>query len=188
MLTKTFNFNNISDYKNQSEEGTVEGYGSVFGVIDSDGETIARGAFSDSIKQSETFPLLWQHDINKPIGIIDRAEENTEGLLISARLALDPGGTQQATEAYNLLKRGIIRSFSIGFIPQESDVDGNGIRTFKKVDLKEVSLVTLPANKLAAITEVKSFKVETEGLRKSIRELTLLNLSLELNNLEYALS
>ena len=59
--------------KAAGEDGTLEGYGSVFGVRDNYDDVIAKGAFVQSLndhKAAGTMPaMLWQHDADKPIGI-----------------------------------------------------------------------------------------------------------------------
>lgn len=50
----------LLEVKADGAPGTFEGYGAVFGNTDRDGDVVARGAFSQSLK--ERLPaLLWQH-------------------------------------------------------------------------------------------------------------------------------
>lgn len=140
------------------EDGTFEGYGSVFGVKDSYSEVVAPGAFAASLKQHKadgTYPaLLWQHDPSKPIGVYTSMREDEKGLLVKGKLALD---TQLGKEAYSLLKMGGLNGLSIGFMPVKSEVDEKtGVRSLTEIDLWEVSLVTFPANGKARVEGVKS--------------------------------
>ena len=65
--------------------------------------------------------------------------------------------TARGAEAYELLKMGAISGLSIGFVTRDDSYDRvTGIRTLKKVDLWEVSLVTFPANDAARVSGVKS--------------------------------
>src|SRR5687768_1895338 len=67
------------------EEGTFEGYASVFGNRDSYGERVASGAFTASLAawQAEGAlpPLLWSHDPAEPIGRLLSLTEDATGLL-----------------------------------------------------------------------------------------------------------
>lgn len=170
MQTKTRDF--AFELKSLNEDGTFEGYGSVFGVKDSYDEIVAAGAFADSIathKAAGTMPaLLWQHRAREPIGIYASMDEDNIGLKLSGRLALK---TVRGAEAYELLKMKAISGLSIGFVTREDSYDRlTGIRTLKKVDLWEVSLVTFPANEAARVQGVKS--IETiENLRDAERHL-----------------
>ena len=143
-----------------NEDGTFDGYGSVFGVKDSYDEIVERGAFSDSLeshKSKGTMPaLLWQHRGGEPIGVYTSMEEDDVGLKVSGKLALK---TVKGAEAYELLKMKAISGLSIGFVSREDSFDRvSRIRTLKKVDLWEVSLVTFPANDAARVQGVKSIE------------------------------
>ena len=83
-------------------------------------------------------------------------KEDAVGLHVEGKLALK---TTRGAEAYELLKMGAISGLSIGFITREDSYDRvTGIRTLKKVDLWEVSLVTFPANDAARVAAVKSIE------------------------------
>ena len=140
-------------------DGTVEGYGSVFGVRDNYDDVIAAGAFLESLKAHKaagTMPaMLWQHEADDPIGIWTEMAEDSTGLRIKGQLCLE---TSQGKEAYALLKMGAINGLSIGFmsVPGTSVYKDDGVRVLNQIDLWEVSLVTFPANESARVTNVKS--------------------------------
>lgn len=162
MNTKTLDFG--FELKSIDENGMFEGYGSVFGVKDSYDEVVAPGAFADTLaaqKASGKMPaLLWQHRSGEPIGVYTDMSEDNIGLKVSGQLALK---TARGAEAYELLKMKAISGLSIGFVPREDSYDRvTGIRTLKKVDLWEVSLVTFPANDAARIQGVKSIEEITD--------------------------
>ncbi|MCH8178204.1 MAG: HK97 family phage prohead protease [Proteobacteria bacterium] len=146
------------DLKATGDDGTVEGYGSVFGVRDSYDDVIAAGAFQASLaahKKAGTMPaMLWQHDSGKPIGVWTDMVEDSKGLRIKGQLALD---TVLGKEAHALLKMGALNGLSIGFVSKQWAYDREtDIRTLTEIDLWEVSLVTFPANGAARVTNVKS--------------------------------
>lgn len=156
MQTKHLDFG--FEIKAVKEDGTVEGYGSVFGVKDSYADVIQKGAFINSIsehKQAKTMPaMLWQHDAGQPIGIWTDMTEDANGLKLSGKLAME---TVKGKEAHALLKMGAINGLSIGFMTKQSSYDEKAeIRTLTEVELWEVSLVTFPANTKARVTQVKS--------------------------------
>lgn len=144
--------------KASGDDGTVEGYGSVFGVRDAYADVIANGAFAASLaahKAAGTMPaMLWQHDPSEPIGVWSDMVEDEKGLRIKGRLALD---TVRGKEAHALLKMGALNGLSIGFVSKEWMYDREtDVRTLTQIDLWEVSLVTFPANDKARITGVKA--------------------------------
>ncbi len=144
--------------KATGDDGSIEGYGSVFGERDSYDDVIAVGAFVDSLKAHKaagTMPaMLWQHDGAKPIGIWTEMVEDSKGLRIKGQLALE---TTLGKEAHALLKMGALNGLSIGFISKQWAYDRDtDVRTLTEVDLWEVSLVTFPANGKARVTNVKA--------------------------------
>ena len=144
--------------KAAGDDGTVEGYGSVFGVRDNYDDVIAKGAFVQSLKDHKaagTMPaMLWQHDADKPIGVWTEMVEDEKGLRIKGQLAME---TVKGKEAHALLKMGALNGLSIGFMSKEWSYDRETeVRTLTAIDLWEVSLVTFPANEKARVTNVKS--------------------------------
>src|SRR4029077_2300361 len=76
--------------KSVEDDGTFEGYCSVFGNVDSDGEVIDKGAFKRTIDhQKGVVPILWQHERKEPVGWNAEAEEDDHGLKIKGRLMID---------------------------------------------------------------------------------------------------
>ena len=144
--------------KAAGDDGTVEGYGSVFGVRDNYDDVISKGAFVQSLKDHRaagTMPaMLWQHDADKPIGVWTEMVEDEKGLRIKGQLAME---TVKGKEAHALLKMGALNGLSIGFMSKEWSYDRETeVRTLTAIDLWEVSLVTFPANEKARVTNVKS--------------------------------
>ena len=155
---KTKHFDVGFEIKAVNADGTVEGYGSVFGVRDNYDDVIAKGAFVQSLKDHKaagTMPaMLWQHDADKPIGVWTEMVEDEKGLRIKGQLAME---TVKGKEAHALLKMGALNGLSIGFMSKEWAYDRETeVRTLTAIDLWEVSLVTFPANEKARVTNVKS--------------------------------
>ena len=104
--------------------------------------------------------------------------ENREskGLLVKGQLNM---GVQRAREAYELLKAGDIDGLSIGYRIRGYEVDEEkSTWTLTKLDLHEVSIVSIGANESATIEAVKSGRLIHEvseklraGVRPSEREL-----------------
>lgn len=147
------------EIKAVEEDGIFEGRGSVFGNVDSYKEIVAPGAFTDTLAawkaQNRLPPVLWQHRSGEPIGPHTDMEERADGLHVKGQLLVND--VQRAKEARALMKAKAVNGLSIGFVTREDAYDRvTGIRTLKKVDLWEVSVVTFPANPAAQISSVKS--------------------------------
>ena len=141
-----------------SDDGMIEGYGSVFGVRDSYSDIVAAGAFNASLaahKAAGTMPaLLWQHRADEPIGVWTSMVEDQKGLAVVGQLAMD---TTRGREAHALLKMRAINGLSIGFFAKDWSYDRQtDIRTVTQLELWEVSLVTFPSNSAARVTSVRS--------------------------------
>jgi hypothetical protein len=145
------------DIKASGDDGTVEGYGSVFGVKDSCDDVIDKGAFAKSLaahKDAGTMPaMLWQHNAAEPIGVWTDMVEDERGLRVVGKLAMD---TVRGREAHSLIKMGAINGLSIGFMSKAWGYDRESdIRTLTEVELWELSVVTFPANTAARVTGIK---------------------------------
>lgn len=154
MTIKTKDF--ALQIKELGDDGSISGYGSIFGNLDSYGEIVEPGAFTASLKahaKSKSMPLmLWQHDSHEPIGVWDEMVEDDKGLRCDGRLLLD---LQKGKDAWVRLKAGAMRGLSIGYRVLASEPEGNNLR-LKKLDLMEVSIVSFPANDRALVQTVKS--------------------------------
>lgn len=149
----------VLDVKAVGDKGEIEGYASTFGgEPDSYGDVIAKGAYAETLaahKSRGTMPkMFWQHDPNEPIGRWLDADEDDRGLKVHGRLNM---GVQRGREAYELLKAGDIDGLSIGYRIKEYSVDTEtDVWTLEKLDLLEVSVVSIGANAHATVEAVKA--------------------------------
>ena len=155
-----------------AETGVFEGYASVFGVTDSVGDSIAPGAFAESLaaaaRNGALPPLLWQHDPKQPIGAWREMREDAHGLFVKGELFI--ADIARAREAYRLLQENIVTGLSIGYRTLQSHFDdASNVRVLTKIELLEVSMVTFPANEFARVSRVKSRLAE--GQMPNPREL-----------------
>ena len=127
------------------ESYQVEGYASVSEVVDRAGDIVKKGAFTKTIKERGSVPVLWQHDTNTPIGRTRILKEDDKGLFFKANLVK---GIKKADEAMLLMNAGVINAMSIGFTLKEYEVIGDAKKglSISEIDLSEISIVTLPAN------------------------------------------
>ena len=100
--------------------------------------------------------LFWRHD--EPIGKIIDHEQTDEGLIVRAKISETPRGN----EAYTLVRDGVINKFSVGFEPVEQRIEEDGTIVRTLANVREVSLVPMPAYEGAAIQEVRELASETK--------------------------
>lgn len=155
------------ELKAVNDDGTIVGYGSVFGEVDSYKERVQPGAFKASLaawKEKGRLPaMLWQHDPAEPIGVWESMEEDGHGLVVTGRLLKDD--VRQAREAFALAKAGAVTGLSIGFRILDAKPSASGVIDLLALDLWEVSLVTFPACDSARVERVKTVRELEKLLR-----------------------
>jgi hypothetical protein len=150
-----FEIKSLHDDDEDDKFFIFEGLASTFGNLDLVDDIVMPGAFKESIEKQLPI-ILWQHNSHEPIGMPIEIRETIEGLFIKARLPKED--TFVSGRVIPQLKIGSIKTMSIGFIvvKQEFDLEDPRIRKLIEIDLKEISLVTFPANPKAVITGIKS--------------------------------
>lgn len=133
--------------------GFFSGYASVFGLVDSYGDTIAPGAYSKTLQNRERpIQLRWNH-YGGVVGKWLTLREDEKGLYVEGELT---PGHSVAQDAYALMKHGAVNGLSIGYRPIEAEQKDDGTRLLKQIDLVEISIVETPADAAALIGDVKS--------------------------------
>jgi HK97 family phage prohead protease len=138
-----------------TEDGTVEGYASLFGEIDQARDMVVRGAFRASlaVRGPRRVPMLFQHDPSEPVGIWLDLREDATGLYARGRLIPE---VARARELLSLLRAGAIDGLSIGFRAAKARIDPRTrVRSLLAVDLWEISIVTFPLLAGARVRAVK---------------------------------
>lgn len=138
-------------------KGEIQAYWSAFTNMDSDGDMISPGAYTDTIRENgpgsklPRIKVLWQHDYFSPaIGIPERLSEDQHGLLAEYRITK---GTERGRDTLILLDEGIITEHSVGIdVLERSDEDQ---RIITKAKLWEGSPVNWGANPLTPVLDVK---------------------------------
>ncbi len=171
--------------------GTIEGYRSVFGVIDEGGDIIIKGAFAETLSEYLHAGFTAQAhdwDFKEAVGFPVDAYEDDHGWFVKSQFHSTPDAQQIRTKAKERMDAGKQVSFSFGYAPKKyvhieakdyeaelpkyikADLlpamlkkaqDFNRIRVLKAVEAIEDSIVTAPMNKRATATGVKS---EAKGM------------------------
>jgi len=133
----------IEGWANKSKSDTGEF------VVDRDGDVV----LSFDLTNYQKNPIiLYQHNQNKPAGVALEVELTDKGLYIKAEIYKDVN-----QEAFNAVKRGVVKTFSVGFRGKDGHYDPESdIYYFSKTELLEVSLVSVPANQDSIFSIVDS--------------------------------
>jgi hypothetical protein len=170
--TKRISFLESKLAPSESDAGVMEfsGYGAVFSNVDSYGDAIEKGAFSnylaDVASGKQEWPaMLTQHGgwgVNAsdltPVGVYSDQKEDDFGLKVTGVLAETPRGLELNT-LMKMKPRPAISGLSIGYYAREIAYGGKSDpyeRLLKQIDLVEISIVTFPANGKARVSGVKS--------------------------------
>jgi len=164
------------------DEGILVGYPVVFDAwSDDDGlnfrERVSPTAFArqtSGTPDSDNVMLLWNHDPNYPLARSDNGSlkltADNHGVRMRAVL---PRGVSYASDLHSLIKQGVVRSMSMGFICDEDEwgqMEENGSRVatrlIKSARLVDVSAVTFAAYQSTSIAARSLFP---EGVPAEIR-------------------
>lgn len=149
------------DLKSVGDDGTIEGYASVWNTVDSYNEAVLPGAFKASLangrRDGRRVKMLYQHDTYTPVGVWDDLAEDSTGLHVRGRLLIE--ASPKALEVHGLVKAEALDELSIGYreIETKKDPTNPKVLLLKTLDLREVSIVTFGAlGRAARIDSVKS--------------------------------
>jgi HK97 family phage prohead protease len=155
-------------------QGVIEGLAATFGgEPDSYGDVIDAGAFRatlDRHKAQGTAPvMLWSHDPARVVGRWLDMREADDGLAVQGVLNLK---TAAGREAFEHVRAGDLSGLSIGYRATRTRRSG-AARVLTEVELGEVSLVAMPANRRARIREVKADQPLMLKSRAELRDVLL---------------
>jgi HK97 family phage prohead protease len=147
----------------KNAELAFSGYASMFGGIDSYGDTIEKGAYTNTLTgRDRPIRMRWNHygDI---IGKWTKIEEDEKGLYVEGELT---PGHSKASDVYASLKHGAIDGMSIGYrVKSSAQLEGDR-RLLKEIELIEISVVEEPADLMATVAEVKSALESANSLKE----------------------
>lgn len=149
------------------DQGSVSGYGAVFGNQDRGGDVILPGAFTKSLAKARNdgfVPIMaWQHDMAKPIGKWTAIRETAKGLWVEGKFNLK---TSLGQDVYQHVLAGDLNGLSIGYTTPKGGREymGKGVFHLKEVEVWEVSIVSLPMNPAAQIEAVKQIESKSEAV------------------------
>jgi len=137
------------------------------GSVDRDGEAIDPNGWDlRAFKKNPV--ILPQHDYRKPPVARATSVKLVDGKLMFKIEFPQEGISAEADTYRKLYKEGFMNASSVGFAPTEW-VDGDGkktpYRTFKKQQLLELSLVSVPANSEALVTAKSKGLVNDDELK-----------------------
>jgi len=161
----------IMEFKTDGDDWEVSGYVSVFNNIDLGKDIVLPGAFTKSLKSGRKVRFLYSHDPRAVLGVPRELKEDNKGLFGRFKISK----TKLGEETHQLLKDGAIDSFSFGYSAADYIYNDDDVRELKSIELYEASLVSMPMNPAAIVTDFKDYMSLVDKVNKAIEEITQLN-------------
>lgn len=142
------------------DEGTFEGYGSIFDVVDSYGTRMLPGCWGRGGLDEQPYALLWMHNPDVVLGTFTAREDDT-GLLIRGQYDRTDVGQRARSQA----RSGSAPGLSVGFnVVQVREGDENALEVCTLVEVSQITarMASTPGAELAA---VRSRDAETDRRR-----------------------
>jgi len=160
-------FDAALEIKGLSEDDRIiEGYANTK-HLDRMNDVIDPKAFEDSLDYFlQHGVILYGHNPWEPIGRPLDGKINSKGFLLKAQIAKGLGPDDIVEKSWNLIRQRVLRAFSVGFriLPNGIELSGEDgdehrARIIKALELYEVSVVTVPANRESIFSLAKSVAV-----------------------------
>lgn len=155
-MNKKFEINSLFDVVEKDAKAevlTIKGYANTVSK-DRSGDVIVaeawtKGGMDDYLKNPI---ILAFHDYSRPVGTAVDYNVTDKGLEIVAEIS------KAAGEVYNLIKDGVLKTFSVGFSIKDADYEKEDDTFYiKDLSLYEISVVSVPANQDSTFSLAKSF-------------------------------
>lgn len=142
------------------DPGGFEGYASVWGNVDRDGDVACKGMFSGCIDRLRAEGIVTvNHDLNGlPVATIERLEEDEKGLFCSANFHTTADAQAARTVVKERMERGKSVGLSFTYVTTHADrgtKDGKNVRFLREVDTYEIGIAFIPCNPDAGATDAK---------------------------------
>jgi len=167
MRIAVFDLENVEVKQLPNEPVTFVGW-ATRPVLDLDNEIVNPKGVRNLQQYLRNPVITWMHKLDTPIGKVINAEVRDDGILVTGQLSV----TEKAREIATLLRDGVVRALSIGFLPRRGTITKEGYYVHEEWDWLETALVSVPANPEALITVVKGI-IEARGVSSPTPSVTV---------------
>jgi len=142
-------------FASDNSTGEFSGYATVWNSNDKSGDTIQKGAYTESIERRMPKMFVNHMHFDIPVGDWFSAKEDDVGLLTEGKVDLNH---IQGPSLLSAMKRKAMTGLSTGVLRSTMKFDrkDDGGRVITKGDLREISVVTFPMEESATIMAIKS--------------------------------
>lgn len=189
MKHKVFDLEGFKALK-EEPEGTFEAIVAVFGNVDSYGDMIVPGAFTESLERWQAsgrpIPVIYSHqweNIDAHIGKVLEAKETSKGLYIKGQLDLEE---DFAAKVWKRMKNGTLAQFSFaydvldgGFVHKKEGEQELDYYELRRLDLFEVGPCLVGANRETELLSVKDVLRAAQRLEQAQKKSAIASHSTE---------
>ncbi len=181
MENKSFTWEEMS-VKSEGSNLYIEGYGAVYGNVDSYKDIVQAGAFDAFLASEEAkrVKFCYCHSMREVVGKVEEMKSDERGLWFRVKISNTTLGKDVAT----LIEDGALTEFSIGYKTEDSIYKDDGVRVLTKLSLYEISVVSRAANPKATLTGTERKDEQMEEKKTAIVEMSYTQLKAELEELE----
>lgn len=150
--------------------GYLKGIGSAYGKVDLGGDTVARGAYTQTINHNNgKVQLMFNHGYKvSDVAGVASLEDSEEGLMVEGKMPLHVQSVKDSYEiAKFMLEEGKPLGFSIGYQVIKSEPLPNGVRELQEISLEEMTITPWPMDTHARIQDAKSRKITYHSKRRA---------------------
>jgi len=157
------------DEEEEQKFGYFSGISSAYGKVDLSGDTVEKGAYTQTINHHEgKLQLMFDHGwkVSDVAGVVYLGDVE-EGLEVKAKMPLQIKGVADGFEMIKFMQaEGKPLGLSIGYIPVKVEPGPNGTRRLKEISLEEITITPYPMDTHARIRDAKERKFYYNTKRK----------------------
>lgn len=157
------------EYDEETKTATIEGWASTYGNVDLGGDTIAKGAYTQTLRHKNgKVKMFADHywDMGNLKGIA-YLEDKEQGLWCKGVLPIEASDVKDTfIKTKFLVDNGEPMGFSIGYHPVKSTMNSDGTRTLNEIALEEVSITPYPMDTDAQILSARAKSIQYKSMER----------------------
>lgn len=166
LLCKMENVSLIID--EEKNIGVLEGWGSTYGNVDLGGDTVEKGAYTQTLRHKNgRVQAFFDHGWSVPtMAGVSYMEDKDEGLWVRTELPLEATDVKDAFIKIKFaIDSGVNPGFSIGYNPIKYKINADGTRTLKEIALEEMTITPFPMDTHARILEARAKSISYKAMQ-----------------------
>jgi HK97 family phage prohead protease len=151
----------------QRNVGIIEGWGSTYGNVDLGGDTIAKGAYTQTLRHKNgRVQMFFDHGWSVPtMAGVSFMEDKDKGLWVRGELPLDATDVKDAFVKIKFaIDNGVNPGFSIGYNPIKYKNNPDGTRTLNEIALEEMTITPFPMDTEARILSARVKSIQYKSM------------------------